>query len=65
MTDRVEGFIVTLEQPMRIDDAQGIMNAIRLLYNVGSVEPSIDSPNDMMNRSIVRGELRKKLFEVL
>jgi hypothetical protein len=39
MTDRHAGYIVTLREDVRADDAQAIMTALRMVSGVVSVEP--------------------------
>lgn len=65
MSDRVKGFYVSLEKDIRDDDFQTIMNAVLMVKGVLSVEPSITSADDWMNRERVKFELRKKIFDIL
>ena len=65
MTDRVDGFVVTLKKDMRIDDAESLMDAIKLMYNVASVSPHISDFETRMAREQVKRELTKKLWEAL
>jgi hypothetical protein len=46
MTKRVSGFVVTLEQDMREDDAQEIVRAILLLKGVVNVDAIGSAPLD-------------------
>lgn len=43
MTDRHAGYLVTLKRPLRSDDAEVLVNAIKLLEPVATVEPLIDN----------------------
>jgi hypothetical protein len=65
MTTRLKGLLVTFEPDVREDDAECIINAIRLLKRVIAVKPI---PNDI-EQSIavdrVRHELGQKLWKVI
>ena len=66
MSDRIRYLTVILERDLRDDDAEPIMNALRLIRGVSDVvygEPVRLA--DWVNRRTVRHELRAKLFEVL
>lgn len=63
MTDRIKGFTVTLEHDIRIDDVQGLIDAIRLLKGVAHVSPSVTTADDHMNREKIRGEFRNKMVD--
>lgn len=65
MTNRLKGFVVTLEDNLREDDAKPIMEAIEQLRGVVSVTPSVDNFDDRMNREKIRAELTKKIWEAL
>ena len=41
MTDRYNSFLVSLKHDMRSDDAESLMNAISMLYNVEKVTPNV------------------------
>lgn len=65
MTDRIKGFLVTLKQNIRADDAEVISAAIMLLKGVIDVTPVPDNPNDYINELRARHELRNQLAEIL
>lgn len=65
MTDRVKGFVVTLEKDIRIDDVQPIMDAIKMVKGVVAVEPSISDSNDIIIESRVRVDLCNKLADFI
>jgi len=65
MTDRLNGFIVVLEQPTRDDDAQHIIQAIQMIKGVACVLPEVEDAKTMMVRYQVKTELRAKLLEVV
>lgn len=65
MTDRVKGLVVTLDDDYRIDDVQEIVNAIKMVKGVATVDENITTIDDHMNRVRVKMELQGKLFEAL
>ncbi len=65
MTDRVKGFVVTLDKDMRVDDVEAIKQAIEMIKGVANVDSAISNFDDVMNRAVVRQELISKLWEVL
>lgn len=65
MTDRAKGFTVTLEQDIRVDDVEFILNAVRMIKGVAHVEPSLTTRGDHMNRTLVRLDMEKKIYDVL
>lgn len=64
MTDRVQGFVVTLDRDMRIDDAQALIDAIKMLRHVMSVKPSIVTADDFFARQRIAIELQNKVLQV-
>ncbi len=65
MTDRIKGVYVTFEKDIRDDDAEPILNAIRQIRGVLSVEAEVSNFNDHIARERVRRELGCKLMAVL
>lgn len=65
MTDRIKGFVVTLDKDYRVDDVEEIRRALLMVKGVLSVESSVADISDHMNRERVRLELHEKLFAVL
>jgi hypothetical protein len=65
MTDRLKGCWVAFSEDIRVDDAEGLLNAIRYLHGVESVEGSVSTPDDWMARERVRHELIRQLRDVL
>lgn len=64
MSDRIKGFVVSLDKDYRDDDAAVILNAIRMVRGVASVEPCLASIDDHINRDRVRRELWDKIFKI-
>lgn len=66
MTDRIKGYIVTLEQDLRTDDAEATTEAIKQIRGVLSVSPITASPSgDFIIETRIRRELGDKLWEIL
>jgi len=66
MTDRLKGFVITLENDIRVDDAQAIIEAIKMVRGVLTVQPVTTNPiGDSMIESRVRADLGTKLFNVI
>lgn len=65
MTDRVKGFVITLEKDVRIDDVEPLMKAIRFMRGVANVEPSISDTDDLINQSRIKSELREKMWHFI
>lgn len=65
MTDIVKGFLVTLEEDIRIEDVEVIMQAIRMIKGVADVEPSVLTTEDLMNRRRIKYELRDKFYKFI
>lgn len=65
MTDRVKGFVVTLEHDVRIDDIEPMMQAIRYMRGVANVQPSIVDSSDWINQQRIKSELRDKMYQFI
>lgn len=65
MTERLKGVTVAFDHDIREDDAQQIINAIRMIKGVLEVVPSVVNSDDDINRSKIEYELSRKLWEVL
>jgi hypothetical protein len=65
VTDRLKGVVVTFETDLRTDDAEAIIEAIKMLRGVATVSPSVTDISDHMNRMRVRQELGQALWKVL
>jgi len=64
MTDRLKGCVVSFEKDIRKDDAEYILNAIKMIKGVNSVETSIANYEDWMNRDRVKFEIRQKIYDI-
>lgn len=65
MTDRYNALTVVLECDTRENDAQAIIEAIRMLRGVQYVQPHVANLEQAIATSRVRTELMKKLWEIL
>lgn len=65
MTDRINTLTVVLEQPIRDDDCQELIAAIKLLRGVLTVEANVANPSDYAAQSRALLEIRRKLLAVL
>lgn len=59
MTDRHSGYVVVLDHDMREDDAEAILNAIRMIKGVATVEPVVSS---LLDGQIAEGR-RDRLWQ--
>jgi len=62
MTDRVKGFVVSLEHDMREDDVEMIKQSINMIKGVSDVENRLSNVDDQMNRMTIKNEIRKKIL---
>lgn len=65
MTDRVNSFVVILENDIREDDAQEIKSALGMVKGVIRVEENVATVGDLISAHRVKQELSEKLFRVL
>jgi hypothetical protein len=65
MTDRISGVIVTLEDDMRIDDAESLLNAIRMLRGVADVSANVTDFNHHMAKTQAKTELVGKIYAAI
>ncbi len=65
MSDRIKGLTVTFSEDIRDDDAQCVIDAIKMIKGVMDVHPSVRTPDDHMNRMRIRRELEEKLWNAL
>lgn len=65
MTDRIKGVYVALDKDYRVDDAEAILEAIKMIKGVSEVAINVTDFDDWTNRSRIRMELSAKLWEAL
>jgi len=65
MTDRYKGFLVTLDDCIRDDDAEQIINALKMVKGVHNVKPYIAHYEDYMLYEKAMSDMGKKLMEFI
>ena len=65
MTDRHTGYIVTLDNNIRADDSEQIINAIHMLMGVIDVTPVVSDITSIMAESKAKDEIRQKIWDIL
>lgn len=65
MTDRLNGVFVVFDRDFRVDDAEPLINAIKQLRGVASVEWNVTDPADVVATVRARYELGEKLMKAL
>lgn len=65
MTDRYYALTVVLEKDIRSDDAEQIMDAIRMLKYVLDVKGNVSNPETYMAQARERRDIGEKLFKIL
>jgi hypothetical protein len=64
MTDRVKGVTVSLDEDVRTDEIEPLLNAIRQIRGVSDVAVVTSRMDDWLARSRVRSELAKDFAEL-
>ena len=65
MTDRYMGFTVVLDNDYRSDDAQAIIDAIKMIKGVAKVTPEVTDGHDYMNRTMIAMKIEERIFKAL
>jgi hypothetical protein len=65
MTDRIHALTVFLDEPIREDDVQAIIDAIRMIKRVSSVRKHVHGVDAIYAEQHARQDLEKKLWAVL
>ena len=65
MTERYIALTVALEGQIREEDAQAIINAIKMIKGVGDVVPVVADPMAYWAKKDAQREIEKKLLEAL
>jgi len=65
MTDRFNGLIVTLEEDIREDDAEALMDAILMLRGVIKVEGHVSDLQDILAANRARWQIRESIGAIL
>lgn len=64
MTDRLSGYVVTLDRDIRDDDAEVITNAIKMIKGVLSVKPIVANIDTHIGYERAKQEIGQKLFNI-
>ena len=65
MTDRYNSVIVTFDRDIRSDDAEPIINALKMISGVVSVDPVVSDMEHHSAKQQALHELRMKLWDCL
>jgi len=65
MTDRYNALTVVFDKDIRSDDAERLINAIKMIKGVLSVEPNVSNVDSHIAYSKARQDISEKLWEVL
>lgn len=65
MTDRIKGLTIALDRDYRDDDVQAIVDAIMMIKGVAAVKKSVTNHEDWMNRTQIRLDIHKRLYDAL
>lgn len=65
MTDRTKVLIVTLDETYRVDDAEIIMNAIKMLKGVDNVIAAINTIDDNFKELGYRQKIKDDLCKIV
>ena len=65
MTDRIKGYLVTIEDDIRDDDAKIIQDDLKMIKGVFSVKPYVKRMEDYMSENKARMELTKEIVQFL
>jgi len=65
MTDRIVSLTVTLRGPMRIDDVQSVVDAIKMLRHVENAVPKVMDPDAYWAEERARTKLGRKLLAIV
>lgn len=65
MTDRYYALTVILEKDIRSDDAEQIINAIRMIKYVLDIKGNVANPETWMAQARERRDIGESLFKIL
>lgn len=65
MSDRIKGLTVVLDNDYREEDIEMIKELILQIKGVKTVEESIVSVDDLINRSRITIEIKEKIYDFL
>jgi hypothetical protein len=65
MTDRHAGYIVTLSNDIREDDAEAVITALKMVKGVVGVEPVLADSSVHVAEMRIGSEVRQKLYQFI
>lgn len=65
MTNRTIGLSVTLDKEYRVDDAEFIINAIKMIKGVICVDYNVSNYNATMEKYFIKQQLKNEMFKKL
>lgn len=65
MTDRHSGYVVVLDENIREDDAQVIIDALKMIKGVKDVVPVVSTPMIAIAATRERVRMRQKLIDLV
>ena len=65
MTDRYYALTVILEKDIRSDDAQPMIEAIKMIKGVLDIKPHITTPTELVANHRAKMELTKKIMDMI
>lgn len=65
MTDRINSITVVLDEDIRVDDAECILNAIRMVKHVLSVEGNVADFESHMAEERARAKVHEQVFNAI
>ena len=64
MTDRIHSYTVVLEKDIREDDAEPIINAIKIIKGVLTATPHVADINSTVAKARVRTECLRNIIDI-
>lgn len=65
MTNRYNAVVVSFERDIRDDDAESIINAIRMIKGVVNVDPNVSDINMHVAETRAKIEIINKLYDLI
>lgn len=65
MTDRINGVFITLENDIRIDDAEPLLTALRMMKGVIDVSPNVSDSMDHVAKIRAKTELTNAMLDAI
>jgi hypothetical protein len=65
MTNRHKGYVIALENDIRSDESERVIDAIMMIRGVLRVTPIVNDPSAWIEGERARDEFRQKLWSVI